>query len=147
MRFSVRVFFVLFVTLVLADVGCFILVFFGRKPLTEAQWSFLEAQRPKRTETGIELSFMFDGLNFALARRAVGGWETAAANVYLLVNLPAELGAHALFSELQARPGGTSKLHSDLATAAFFTIAAAQWALLALLLSRRRSEAEPSESG
>jgi len=141
-RFSLRVFLGLLATLLLADVGGFILVFLGREPLTEAQWSFLEAQRPKRTENGIELNSVIDGLNFALARRAVGGWETAAAKVYLLVNLPAELGAHALFSELQARPGGNSKLHSDFATAAFFTIAAAQWVLLALLLSRRRSEAE-----
>ena len=130
MRVSISLFLAIFVTLVVADVACFVIVFGDRDPLTGEQWSFLEGQRPRRTESGIELRFIQDGLNFTLARRAVGGWESAAARAYLLANLPADLGAHLVFTALQSMPTGNSKLHSDLATAAFFSVAAAQWALV-----------------
>lgn len=142
MRIHIRVFLVLFVALTVSDLAGFVFVFRNRDPLTDEQWSFLENQRPHSTESGMEINFAADGLNFALARRAVGGWEPAPARAFLLANLPGYFGAHLLFATLQAQPFGTSKLHSDLATAVFATTAVGQWALVAYLVSRRRNRAD-----
>lgn len=51
-----------------------------RPPLDANGWAFLQKQRPRLTSTpdGTEMSVFIvpDGLNFALARRPIRGWET-----------------------------------------------------------------------
>ena len=126
----------------LGYVGPMFVFLVSRPPLGEDGWEFLERQRPRRTTTAdgtqAELFMVADGLNFALARRPIGGWESASVRVYQLLNVPAVLAAHATFNTLQARPTGTSKLHSDVATAVFVAVGSVQWLAFALILSRTR---------
>src|SRR5712692_5984493 len=114
----------------------------SRKPLDSQGWSFLELQRPKTTftSTGSETSFTLvaDGLNFALARRPIGGWETAFVKLLELTNFPAFGAALASFHSLQATPHGTSQSNSDLATAVFCIVSLAQWLGISFLLSLHR---------
>ena len=118
-------------------VGAFLVV---RSPLRPDQWAFIERHRPAVNGTSFFLSH--DGLNFALARRQIGGgWEAAPVRLFQIVNLPSYLAALTTFQLLHANPGGTAKLHSDLATAMFGAIAFIQWCLVALLLSMRRVRA------
>jgi hypothetical protein len=115
-------------------IGAFLVL---RSPLHADQWAFIERHRPAVIGTSFILSH--DGLNLALARRPVGGgWESAPVRLFQILNLPAYLSALTTFQLLQAKPGGTAKLHSDLATAMFGAIALFQWRLIALLLSMRR---------
>jgi hypothetical protein len=120
----------------------------SRPPLDADGWAFLEKQRPKTTETanGMETTFFMvaDGLNFALARRPIGGWESPPIRLFQLVNLPADLAAHMTFADLEARPAGSSRLHSDIATAVFVATGAIQWLAIALVLSVRGGVSRPA---
>jgi hypothetical protein len=116
-------------------IGAFLV---ARSPLRADQWAFIERHRP--AAVGASFVISHDGLNLALARRGIGGgWESAPVRRFLIINVPAYLGALVTFQLLQASPGGTARLHSDLATAIFCAIAFIQWGLVALLLSMRRA--------
>lgn len=125
----------IFAVLVLADAALFSVVVLPRPVLNSEQWSFLEKQRP--TVTGDEIFACADCLNFALARRPIGGWD-APGNFFELLNLPASIVARRLFHSRQLQPFGTAKEHSDLTTAVFGTVAVAQCGLIAGLASMRR---------
>lgn len=113
----------------------------SRPPLGPKSWEFLEQQRPRFDASGASFTIVSDGLNFALARRMIGGgWEEPSVKLFVLGNLPAYLAAHVTFDALQGLRGGTSRRHSDIATAVFAGVAAMQWLGIALLLSRRRGQ-------
>lgn len=118
----------------------------ARPPLDADGWAFLERQRPRVTIAGRGTAtsfFIHGGLNFALARRPIGGWEPAPVKLYQLFNLPAYVAANLTFNTLQQRRAGTSKLHSDIATAVFVLVGSVQWLAAAALLSARRSTTPP----
>jgi hypothetical protein len=109
----------------------------ARSPLRADQWAFIE--RHRAVVIGETFVISHDALDFALARRPIGGgWESAPVRLFQIINLPAYAGALVTFQLLQASPG-TAKLHSDLATAMFGIIAFLQWFLVARLLSMRRA--------
>jgi hypothetical protein len=116
----------------------------ARAPLQPDDWQFLERQRPivKTTNDGAEATFsvMHDGLNFALARRAIGGWdESASVKLFRYINAPALIASLISFNVLQMKPGGTSRSHSDIATIIFIAVAVTQWTIVSLLLSIQRT--------
>lgn len=125
----------IFAVLVLADAALFSVIVLPRPVLNSEQWSFLEKQGP--TVTGDEMFHCADCLNFALARRPIGGWD-GPGNFFEVLNLPASLVARELFHSRQLQPFGTSKEHSDLATFVFGTVAVAQCAVIAGFASTRR---------
>lgn len=131
----------LLIALVLADALFFIFVVASRRPLTPEQWEFLECQRPRvtRTADGLLMNFSVcaDCLNMALARRPFGGWESIRGQLFLIANGPAYVIAAGSFHSLQARPGGSSQSHSDIATVVFCFAALLQWLGLAAVLSVR----------
>jgi hypothetical protein len=121
-----------------------LLFLIARAPLQPDHWRFLELQRPtvKTTDHGSEATFFMvhDGLNFALARRAIGGWEEpASVKLFRAINAPALIASLITFNVLQMRPGGTSRSHSDIATVIFVVVAMTQWTIVSLLLSIRRT--------
>ncbi|HYK01483.1 MAG TPA: hypothetical protein VE974_06985 [Thermoanaerobaculia bacterium] len=121
-------------------IGAFLV---SRPPLPADHWAMLDRHRSdvKETSAGLNGSFSLNphSLNVVLARRPVGGgWESAPVGLFQIINLPAYLAALTTFDLLQAKPGGTSRIHSDAATAVFAAVALIQWSLLALLLSKRR---------
>lgn len=129
-------------TILLAMEAAFFSVFLLSRPaLTAEEWGFLERQRPHYDETGMTMSLVADGLNFALARRAIGGWETAFGHIFILSHLPAFFTASLTFAFLQATSLGSSKLNSDLSTAVFVAVVSVQWLGVASILSLRASSA------
>lgn len=110
-----------------------------RPPLDDSAWHFLERQRPhiSYTPNGVETEFfaVADGRKFSLARRAVAGWESPGLRLFFFVNAPAYLAASVTFQTLQAGPGGTSRAHSDVASAVFAATALVQWLTVSLLFS------------
>ena len=142
MRISRRRFILLTVAFMVGYLGPMFVFLGSRPPLDAHGWEFLERQRPRLTRTAdgthAEFFIVADGLNFALARRPIGGWESASVRAYESLNFPAVLAAHATFNALQARPTGTSKLHSDVATAVFVAVGLVQWLAVALTLSVAR---------
>ena len=126
-------------TLLLVDaVACGAFIIF-RAPLREDGWAFLEKQRPRVTETasGVEMSFTMvaDGLNFAIFRRPIAGWESLTIRAFELYNVAPFLGAVASFETLQTSSFGHSKLNSDIATGVFCLLALVQFGLIALVAS------------
>lgn len=111
----------------------------SRPPLDAGGWSFLERQRPIARTSGndsqVEMVVVADGLNFALARRPIGGWESASVRVFQLMNLPAYAAAVVTFTIFQAMPSGNARRHSDLATVVFGIVSMAQWLGVSILLS------------
>jgi len=107
----------------------------SRPPLDREGWQFLEKQRPQIVETpnGFTESFNIcaDCTNLALARRPVGGWETALVKLTQAVDVVGYGVAVATFHALQDRPGGTSRSHSDVATAVFVIVSVLQWLTVA----------------
>ncbi|HEY0142230.1 MAG TPA: hypothetical protein VGF48_15135 [Thermoanaerobaculia bacterium] len=142
LRISRKRFIVFASVFLLGYAGPMVVFLVSRSPLNADGWAFLERQRPRLTITsdGTQVAFFIvaDGLNFALARRPLGGWEPVSVRLYEVLNLPAVLAAHATFNALQARPTGTSRLHSDVATAVFVAVGTVQWLVCAMLLSLRR---------
>ncbi len=143
MRVSRKRFVYFAAVLLVGYVGPMFIFLISRPPLSDDSWALLEKQRPtmRVTSSGTEMTFFIvaDGLNFALARRPIGGWESASVKLYQLLNLPAFVSAHATFHALEARATGTSKLHSDIATGVFVTVGSIQWLILAAILGVRRS--------
>ena len=60
-----------------------------------------------------------DGLNFALFRRPLGGWETAFGHLFQLFNLVPCLASLSAFATLQSAHLASSKANSDIATLVF----------------------------
>jgi hypothetical protein len=117
------------------EVAFFSIFLLSRPALTADDWAVLERQRPHYDGSGTTMSVVADGLNFALAHREIGGWETPLGGVFMLTHLPALLTAMLTFNFLQAIPVGSSKLNSDLATAVFVAIAIFQWLCIASIIS------------
>ncbi|MBC7819886.1 MAG: hypothetical protein IAG10_23635, partial [Planctomycetaceae bacterium] len=137
MRVDLKRYVLILLVLVGIDVTAFAIVFAPRPTLDDDGWAFLERQRPSVSSDRISSS-CHDCLNFAVFRRGFGGWETAAANLLQLANLPGFLAAESYFTNRQWQPSGTSKEHSDAATLILIVISAAQCAVLALVGSIRR---------
>jgi hypothetical protein len=125
-----------FAVIAVLDVALFSLIVLPRSVLTAEQWKFLEQQRPSTTRR--EMFACSDCLNFALARRAIGGWD-GPGSLFELLNVPAALVARRTFHERQMWHPGSSKQHSDFASYVFGAVALAQCACLAALASLRRS--------
>lgn len=146
-RVNRRRFVRVFVILIVLDAIAFGFVLMPRPTLTSQQWAFLEAQRPRFAETtsgtSLSISWCNDCLNFAVARRQFGGWETSSAQLLQLANLPAFLTAVVTFELLQFQPWGTSKLNSDLATFVLTAVVAFQCAAVAAAVSMSRARPEP----
>jgi hypothetical protein len=123
-----------FAVLVVLDVGLFSLVVLPRPVLTPEQWAFLEKQRPSATGGSFACA---DCLNFALARRAIGGWD-GSASLFELLNLPASMVARRTFYARQMQRLDSSKQHSDFASFVFGAVALGECACFAGLLSVRR---------
>ena len=113
--------------------ACFVLAFvLARPPLRSDSWSFLDRQRPS------QMNMIADGLDFALARRPIGGWEPISVRLFLLVNVPAYFASFFTFQLLQESAAGSSRSNSDLATLVFVVLSVAQWLAVSALLSMRR---------
>ena len=124
-----------------ANAAAWVLFLVVREPLDAQSWSSLEQQRPWARPPNEFMSWCSDCLNFALARRQVGGWEALLVSITMVLNLPATVAAWATFDALQATTIASSKFNSDVATAVFCIASALQWWLIAFLLSLRRSAA------
>lgn len=138
MRINRRRFLALSLSILIAHVLAVGAFLWSRPRLDADGWAFLERQRPRLDADGATFFIVQDGLNFALARRPIGGWEPASVRLFQSVNLPAYSAALATFHGLQGRSGGSSKLHSDLATIVFAVVAVIQWGFISALLSLRR---------
>jgi hypothetical protein len=141
MHFAKRTWVRLFLTLLCAEALAFCVIILRRPVMTSDQWAFLEQQRPQITHTshGFSGSVSFacaDCLNYSLARRPIGGWDSPAALVET-INLPASLLARLFFRERQLSGVGTSQENSDLATLVFAIGALVQIALVAGAFSIR----------
>ena len=144
MRIERRVFIGVSTFFIVLNAAAIVIFLIAREPVDDEGWQFIERQRPVTTETpdgGISTTFFIvhDGLNFALFRRQIGGWEAASVNLWILANLPAYVSAHSVFYALQMKPGGTSKQHSDIATLTCVVVVVLQWLVIAALASIRRN--------
>lgn len=137
MRVDLKRYVLILLVLVGVDAAAFAVVFVPRPTIDEDGWAFLERQRPLSSSDRISSS-CHDCLNFAVFRRAFGGWETTSANLLQLANLPGFLAAESYFTNRQWQPTGTSKEHSDAATLILVMIATGQCAVFALAVSIRR---------
>ena len=134
-----------FVALVVMDTAIVAAFVAMRRPLSPGQWSFLESQRPHIvvTPTGIiaNLNICADCLDFALARRELGGREYGVGKLLEVTNVPAVLVARATFHSLQERPRGSSRRNSDIATLAFACMLLGECAIGAAFISLRSGPA------
>jgi hypothetical protein len=140
MHFKTRAFFRVFFALVILDVAAFSVVFVRRPALTNRQWSFLDAQRPKDVVTGqaMDLNACADCLDFAVFRRGIGGWESFSAKLLMLANLPAFAAARTVFAWGQQQSSRTSKDNSDLATIVLVATVGLQCAVAAIPFTLQR---------
>ena len=132
---------VIFAALLLAEAAACVAFVASRPAIDGAGWQFLEQQRPKvNADGGTDFMLVADGLNFAVFRRPLGGWETAYGHLFQIVNVVPCIASLTAFNALQAVPLVSSKANSDLATAVFCGVAALQFARLAKLLSRTKAK-------
>lgn len=114
----------------------------SRPALSPFGWQFLEQQRPKSDQAGgVTFTAVADGLDFAIFRRPLGGWETTFGHFFLLANILPCAASMSAFQILQAIPLFSAKTNSDLATLVFCVVAVVQFAAIAGLLSIRRRPA------
>lgn len=124
--------------------ACMVILFLVVRPaLRDDGWSFLERQRPVRSEGEMTMTVVADGLNLALGRRAVGGWEMTSMRLYPLLNLPGYFASFFIFHVLQGFDLASSRMNSDIATVVFVIVAGIQWLSIAALCSIKRSR-EPA---
>ena len=137
-----------FLVLVMLDLTVLALFVASRRPFTNQQWAFLEGQRPRvtRTANGISVNFAVcaDCLDFAIARRAFGGWESGFGHLLEIANAPAILVARESFHSLQSRSSGTSQSNSDFATGIFSVVAILECAVVAVAVSVRTPRPAPA---
>jgi hypothetical protein len=125
------------------ETAMFAWFFVSRRPLSSEQWALLEAQRPINRSPH-DLSVCAGCIDFALARRALGGWDTIPGHLLQIANIPAVIAARKAFGDLQATSGGSSLSHSDAATAVFVAIVLVECLCGATMLGIRLRRARPS---